>query len=390
MSTETAIPPRFPRFPPPCRSGFQGLVGLIDRIASVPARPVGLFAHRVGLFDRMACQFARAVGLLVLTASLPALVTGPAQGQEPALASASDLDHFLGWFAGEYNNNEQVWQQAVDGVAPDARHEHIHHVFLPVSTPAIGDHAFFVKQYLDGDYENVYRQRLYSFSVDRQRDAIVLAIHRFLDEARYRYADRDPSVLEEIGPDDLRHLPGCNVFWRFVGDHYVGEMDDGACFYFSNDLGRNIYITDTLRLDADEIRIADAAYDEDGNRLFGRDEPHVNRKVKYFDGWAAIRRDAFDPAAAQPDEMLLVPGLRLHNEGQVVPMVTESGDDTGYALELARLTYQNTQVAVLKLGILEAATGETVAYSWADPEAVRIGINLGWMQAGLTREGLVP
>ena len=84
--------------------------------------------------------------------------------------------------------------------------------------------------------------------------------------------------------------------------------------------------------------------------------------------------------------MLLVPGLRLHNEGQVVPLVTESGDETGFSLELARLTYQNTHVAVLKLGVLESATGETVAYSWADPDAVRIGINLGWMQAGLTAE----
>ncbi len=64
-----------------------------------------------------------------------------------------------------------------------------------------------------------------------------------------------------------------------------------------------------------------------------------------------------------------------------------AGDETGYELELARLTYQNTRVAVLKLGVLDAATGETVAYSWADPDAVRIGINLGWMQAGLTQAG---
>ena len=320
-------------------------------------------------------------------AAILALTIGTAHGQEPVPRSAADLEHFLGWFAGDYDNNEQVWQQAADGVAPDERHEHIHHIFLPVSAPAIGDHAFFVKQYMDGDYDNVYRQRLYTFSVNDERAAIELAIHSFNDEQAYRYADRDPAVIEGIGPDELRNMPGCNVYWRFVDDRYVGEMDDRACFYFSSNLGQNIYITDTLTLTADEIRIGDKAYDEDGNLLFGRDEPHVNRKVRYFDGWAAIRRDAFDSGAAQPDEMLLVPGLRLHNEGQVVPLVTESGDETGYELELARLTYQNTRVAVLKLGVLDAATGETVAYSWADPDAVRIGINLGWMQAGLTQAG---
>ena len=315
-----------------------------------------------------------------------ALTVGAAYGQQTPPRSAADLDHFLGWFAGEYDNNEQVWQQAVDGVAPEERHEHIHHIFLPVAAPAVGAHTVFVKQYMDGDYENVYRQRLYSFSVNDGRGAIELAIHSFNDEGKYRYADRDPAVIGEIEPGELRNLPGCNVYWRFVDGHYLGEMDDGACFYYSANLEQNVYITDTLTLTAEEIRIGDKAFDEDGNRLLGRNEPHINRKVRYFDGWAAIRRGSFAPASADPEEMLLVPGLRLHNEGQVIPLVTESGDETGYSLELARLTYQNTRVAVLKLGVLETETGETVAYSWADPEAVRIGINLGWMQAGLTAE----
>ena len=315
-----------------------------------------------------------------------ALTGGAASGQQPPPRSEADLDHFLGWFAGEYDNNEQVWQQAVDGVAPEARHEQIHHIFLPVAAPAVGEHTVFVKQYMDGDYENVYRQRLYSLSVNDERGAIELAVHSFNDEGKYRHADRDPAVIEGIEPGELRNIPGCNVYWRFVDGHYLGEMDDGACFYYSADLEQNVYITDTLTLTAEEILIGDKAFDEDGNRLFGRDEPHFNRKVRYFSGWAAIRRDAFDPAAADPEEMLVVRGLRLHNEGQVVPLVTESGDETGFSLELARLTSQNSRVAVLTLGVMEAATGETVAYSWADPDAVRIGINLGWMQAGLTAE----
>ena len=347
--------------------------------------PTRTYMEQYGLPSRRGAG-AAAVAARALATAL-ALTLGAAYGQQPPPRSAADLEHFLGWFAGEYDNNEQVWQQAVDGVAPEERHEHIHHIFLPVSAPAVGEHTVFVKQYMDGDYENVYRQRLYSFSVDDERGAIELAIHSFNDEGKYRYTDRDPAFIEGIEPGELRNMPGCNVFWRFVDGHYLGEMDDGACFYYSANLEQNVYITDTLTLTAEEIRIGDKAFDEDGNRLFGRDEPHINRKVSYFGGWAAIRRDAFDPVAADPEEMLLVPGLRLHNEGQVVPLVTESGDETGFSLELARLTYQNTRVAVLKLGVLEAATGETVAYSWADPDAARIGINLGWMQAGLTAEG---
>ena len=306
----------------------------------------------------------------------------------PASAGAQDLEHFLGWFAGEYNNNEQVWQQGEDGIAPEDRHEHIHHIFMPAPVPAVGEHTYFIKQYLGRDYENVYRQRLYNFSVNEERGAIELAIHSFNEDEKYRQADRDPSLLADLAPADLRNVPGCNVYWRFEGDHYVGEMDEGACFYYSENMGQNIYITDTLRLTADEIWIGDKAYDEDGNQLFGREEPHRNRKVRQFGGWGAIERGAFAPDADNPDEMLLVPDLRLHNEGQIMPLVTAEGDATGYSVELARLTYQNTRVAVLKLGILDSATGETVAYSWANPGAGRIGINLGWLQVGMTADDL--
>ncbi len=321
---------------------------------------------------------AAAAGLVVL-ASLLLL---------PAGVNGQDLEHFLGWFDGEYDNNEQVWQQGEDGVAPEDRHEHIHHIFMPAPAPAIGEHTWFIKQTRGRDYENVYRQRLYSFSVNEDRGAIELAIHSFNDEEKYRYADRDPSLLADLAPADLRNVPGCNVYWRFDEDHYVGEMDEGACFYYSEAMGQNVYITDTLRLTADEIHIGDKAWDEDGNLLFGRDEPHRNRKVRHFDGWGAVRRDAFAPDSANPDEMLLVPDLRLHNEGQILPLVTAEGDATGYSVELARLTYQNTRVAILKLGILDSETGETVAYSWANPGAGRIGINLGWLQVGLTANDL--
>ena len=72
------------------------------------------------------------------------------------------------------------------------------------------------------------------------------------------------------------------------------------------------------------------------------------------------------------------------DEGFIVSMA-DGGKPVGYAVELVRLTYQNTRTAVLKLGIVDESTGETVSYSWAEPGAERIGINLRWVQAGMTR-----
>jgi len=303
-----------------------------------------------------------------------------------AAADSERMNHFLSWFEGEFDNNEQVWQQTQDGIAEEDRHEHIHHIFKAVDVPAMSGHTFFVKQYQSGDYEDVYRQRLYRFTWDDQENAVRLAIHSFADDAPYRYADREPGVLADLDPATTRNMPGCDVFWTFHEDHYVGKMKENACFYFSKRLGKNIYITDTLKLTEDMIWIGDKAFDEDGNKIFGRDERHQNRKVRYFKGWAAIRNDRFREDAEGDEEMAFFADLRLHNEGQQLPLITKDGVDSGYVIELSRLTYQNTNVAVLKLGLIEKATGKTFTYSWTNPGAERIGINLRWMQVGLTSE----
>ena len=220
-----------------------------------------------------------------MTVLLLALLAAPSVAAGADASLLQDFDRFLQWFEGEWDNNEQVWQQGVNEVPEEDRHEHIHHIFKPVDAPNIGKHTFFVRQYMDGDYENVYRQRLYNFFIDGEENAVRLQIFSFHDEARYRNSDQDPSVIAGITKDEVRNMPGCDVFWRYKGDHFVGEMKEKACFFFSERMGKNIYITDTLKLTDSEIWIADTAYDEDGNHVFGREEHHKNRKVRYFTGF---------------------------------------------------------------------------------------------------------
>lgn len=306
-------------------------------------------------------------------------------GSEPGLA------HFLGWFGGEYDNHEQVWQQAEDGVPATGRHEHIHHIFRPVPVPALGENVFFVRQYMDGDYDKVYRQRLYRFSEEAD-GRVRLAIYRFRDEDPYRNADREPALVADLTREDLIHRPGCDVFWQWREDRYLGEMPDGACHFYSERQGKTIIIDDSLTLTADELRISDRAVDEEGNVVFGRDESHINRKVRYFTGWALIDHSHLErlgrsvPLEPGDKNVNFFADLRLHNEGQVLPLVTADGQESGYAIQLAQLTYGNTGVAILKLGLIEQASGNTFTYTWTDPAATRIGINLRWLQVGLTAE----
>jgi hypothetical protein len=65
----------------------------------------------------------------------------------------------LAWFAGEFDNNRQVFVEREQKLPAAEVHQHIHSIFTKVDLPAFGPHVFYVQQYLDGDPAKIYRQR---------------------------------------------------------------------------------------------------------------------------------------------------------------------------------------------------------------------------------------
>jgi len=190
-------------------------------------------------------------------------------------------------------------------------------------------------------------------------------------------------LIANIDASELKTVPGCEVYWKYNGEYFDGTMKDRTCHFFSERSKKTLYITDTLRLTDSEIWIGDKAFDEDGNKVFGRDEQHKNRKVRQFKGWMGLKLSKVDPDADKKDWVFMC-DFNIHNEGQIVSLVDNTGAKTGYSVQLARLTYQNTTQAILKLGVIEHESGKTVTYIWSEVGSDRLGINLRWMQIGLT------
>lgn len=107
-------------------------------------------------------------------------------------------------------------------------------------------------------------------------------------------------------------------------------------------------------------------------------------KTTWYKGWMAVKKHRVEPGA-DLSEWIFARIERMHNQGQKIPLLDESGNKTGYTLSLESLTYQETQVPVLKIGVIDDKTGYTLSYSWADPASRRIGLNVRWFQAGMTR-----
>ena len=70
-------------------------------------------------------------------------------------------------------------------------------------------------------------------------------------------------------------------------------------------------------------------------------------------------------------------GIVMHDLGDTKQLSEK------YSIELGRLKYSET-LEVLTLKVIENESGETISYTWGAADASRIGINLRWLQAGLT------
>jgi len=323
----------------------------------------------------------------------------------PAVSRATlteDLARITNWFGGEWNNNEQVWQQKIDIDAAKAASKeatkdttdvdiipHTHHIFAPVNAPKIGAHIFYVQQSLGPDFVTPYRQRIYSFSVDVAEAAIRLDIFTPNDEKAFINAHLRPEQFVALDASSLKSRPGCEVYWRYLpkANEYTGTMKAGACNFMSERLGKRIVIGDTLKLSESELWVNDQARDEAGNYVFGSktNTPIKARKVRYFSGWIYIKHAGKD---AKPTDTIssFQRNVLLHTEGRKIPVMYNDGTPSPYVAEMALLTYQNTKTAILKLALLDKVTNKSVTYIWANPDAKQIGMNLGWFQMGFTQK----
>jgi len=224
-----------------------------------------------------------------------------AAGALPAAAGVADL------LVGEYDNHEQVWPRPPHGGASVAR---VHWLFTRLDDGRIG--------VARGHGQTAPRQPAWMLRFDGDRATVLLADGREL-ACVYRW--KKLSSDTPAAPTEAAFDAG-----------YVGIAQD--------DEGCPAELPTRWELTRERL-------------VATRGETLRARRVTRYAGWAALQRRRIDPDAAD-DDYVLLRDLALHDEGCIIP-ITDAGKPTGYAIELARLTYQDTRTAVLKLGVVDAA-----------------------------------
>ncbi len=110
------------------------------------------------------------------------------------------------------------------------------------------------------------------------------------------------------------------------------------------------------------------------------------RRARSFTCWMSIPKAA--KKADGSTDWFFASGLKLHDQGGRVWVATDEAapQKIGYKMRNVIWPY-GTNKPALTLYVYKSADPEkAAAYSWADPDAKLVGLNLRWMQGSCTRD----
>lgn len=191
---------------------------------------------------------------------------------------------FVEWFPGRYDSAKQSHFYDANAVPEPERNYRRHSIFRQVDLPAFGETVVLAHQYRDGNPETVYRQRLYTFRLDQQRGVFWLRVHVPKDSDALKGAYQNPDRLAGLTPDDFTVWDGCDLYWQWENERFVGRLEEGACRFRSDAFGQEIVLEETLTLSEDRITFADRGLSLSSDYLFGMrgDTPNISLKVRPF------------------------------------------------------------------------------------------------------------
>lgn len=282
--------------------------------------------------------------------------TGPRGAPANAAAANANVE-------GVYDNHAQVWAARENASAVAAPH-----VRVVVETTGQREWTIW-RVHLDA---SPAMDATWAFHKDAgATTAGTLVPHRALVAA--------PAVGKHFDPAQWAPLEACAL--RPAGPSMSFAGDAATCTVLAPGIGAQMALLPlAVTRDGEWLRVRFYA-----DQARGPDAREDLRRVQTFSGWAAINGGG-PKAAADSNDWHMDRSVRLDNEGGRYALHWRDGGASGYSLALERVTYRDGNMPVLKLSVIEDASGQTLAYAWANPEATRIGINLGWVQVGL--EGL--
>jgi len=334
----------------------------------------------------MRCVMTRKLNaLLALTITLSLIWAAAAVPVYAADRHARDLVILTTWFEGQFDNDEQLWFEQDyrwQGNESD-KHRRNHATHIRLDMPKIGEHVFFVEEYLDNDPENVWRRRLVSFDSHAER-GLRLKLYFIKDNSIFESAN-PLDTIKNYDLDDVSDLPGCDIWFVREGEQYKGMMEPQACAFGEGEERR--YSEHTMIISQNQYWRFDRTWlFSNGEQHSGEtaSEPSRMRRAHNYSCDVSLPYESY----AKPNEKdVKLKGLIVHDQGG-----TTSFEDprTGkiYDLQLREKEYpyytEGSEFFLLR--IKEQGAKSSAALVTTAPRPEKVSVNLGKISAFCQRQ----
>ncbi|MEO1486402.1 MAG: chromophore lyase CpcT/CpeT [Bacteroidota bacterium] len=288
-----------------------------------------------------------------------------------------DLLLLVKWFEGEFDNDSQLWYEGRRKVPEAERHGRIHATHTKIQADFLGEHTFYVEEYIDDDTTKIARQRVVSFKSMAPEEGIEMEIY-FLKEAdKFVGADGDASVFKELKQEDLFGLDGCAVIFQRKGEQYFGSMRDKACQFGEGDLLR--YSVHDLVVSQNQYWRVDRSFlvkDDSFYKGHPNDIPHKMRLAERYTCDVSF----YEKSYAEPDPNdKSYKGLTVHNQGGFTWVTyPKNGKKYGVQLREKEYPFYGEGADFFMMRFIEEGQKRSTILVTAQPGATKLSFNNGW------------
>jgi len=312
---------------------------------------------------------------LVLAGCQSLAAGGPSRRAD---AAGDGLAKLAAAVAGEYDNHEQVAHAGNSATLMHVAHD------LRVVEQA-RDHVSWIWRLSSSGTSKLASIWLMRAQVGDNGRRIHIVPYRPLDAAAAEALFAAGAKPFHFAGEQWAELGPCAQDGAWDAGKFSAAANVEACSVLLPGLGESAALLPLrLVIDGDMLHVATFA---DSPRGAGAIEDA--RRVRWFDGWAAINGGGPQAKSGNQD-WHFDRDLHLSSEGGRVAIRWRDGAASGYTLELERTNYPERKLVVLQLNVIEDASGKALTYVWTDPQATAIGLNLGWLQVGFSLATALP
>jgi hypothetical protein len=245
-------------------------------------------------------------------------------------------------FVGEFDNFQQCWQENTKTdnhrITIEHKHKHFHSAMRVTDMPNV----YTITHYNGDDTTKIMGQRSVKITQGTGANELIMTI----------FDQKDPSKVFET------------VKWQLKDGKFEGKQDNSSNIWQLSKEGFFV--------------LNDKSFSNASN------VPYRLLKCRFFKGWIELPMDN-----VKKDSVYHYANLRIHDQGGHAQLKMPDGKLVNYSVELTQLIF-GKNLPIMKLAVYEMPENQleynshSISYTWTNPEAKRLGINLRKLISGWT------